>query len=145
MVDPATSTEGSSITSDNNSLLNENRQQGNSIALPRFHSSVYHGGVIRQIVKVASFHKSLPKVFSKLFFFCLSNNLRSSSTMTICFYIECCLFLWEENFCVCIIFFKECLFMWYWKLFLLTNRYPPTYISAAIISCFRILLNVNLV
>ncbi|RUS91715.1 hypothetical protein EGW08_000541 [Elysia chlorotica] len=59
MVDPA-ATEGSLIT-DSNSLLNENRQQGNSIALPRFHSSVYHGGVIRQIVKVASSSKSLPK------------------------------------------------------------------------------------
>ena len=55
------SAEGSRLA-DNNSLLNENRQQGNSIALPRFHSSVYHGGVIRQIVKVASSHKSLPKV-----------------------------------------------------------------------------------
>ncbi|KAK3791030.1 hypothetical protein RRG08_030200 [Elysia crispata] len=54
------SAEGSRLA-DNNSLLNENRQQGNSIALPRFHSSVYHGGVIRQIVKVASSHKSLPK------------------------------------------------------------------------------------
>lgn len=51
----------SSTDKSDNSLLSENRQQGNSIALPRFHSSVYHGGVIRQIVKVASSHKPLPK------------------------------------------------------------------------------------
>jgi len=38
----------SSLTSEPVSLIEENRQQSLSIARPRFHSSVYHGGIIRQ-------------------------------------------------------------------------------------------------
>ncbi|KAH9505342.1 Integrator complex subunit 5 [Bulinus truncatus] len=57
---PATSsTSGGSI--DTVSLLEENRQQSLSIALPRFHSSVYHGGVIRQNGKPQLHIKPLPK------------------------------------------------------------------------------------
>ncbi|GFN78096.1 integrator complex subunit 5 [Plakobranchus ocellatus] len=59
---PATSSSSSVVNSETSSLLQENRQQGNSIALPRFHSSVYHGGVIRQISKVSSMQKPLPKM-----------------------------------------------------------------------------------
>ncbi|BFZ06008.1 hypothetical protein BsWGS_09047 [Bradybaena similaris] len=56
-----TSTTASSLT-DTVSLMDENRQQSLSIALPRFHSSVYHGGVIRQsAANLQSSGKALPK------------------------------------------------------------------------------------
>ncbi|XP_059160155.1 integrator complex subunit 5-like [Physella acuta] len=61
---PVTAVINSSTSSGNTdtvSLLEENRQQSLSIALPRFHSSVYHGGVIRQIGKAQAPHKPLPK------------------------------------------------------------------------------------
>ncbi|XP_005098705.1 integrator complex subunit 5 [Aplysia californica] len=55
------STPAVASVNDNVSLMEENRQQSLSIARPRFHSSVYHGGIIRQSVKAHSAGKVVPK------------------------------------------------------------------------------------
>ncbi|CAL1542731.1 unnamed protein product [Lymnaea stagnalis] len=72
-----TSTTSSSV-SDTVSLLEENRQQSLSIALPRFHSSVYHGGVIRQSVKAQLPNKSYSKIQVS------SNCLTLTETLWLC-------------------------------------------------------------
>uniref|UniRef100_A0A2C9LHY6 Integrator complex subunit 5 C-terminal domain-containing protein n=1 Tax=Biomphalaria glabrata TaxID=6526 RepID=A0A2C9LHY6_BIOGL len=79
---PATSNSPHGNGVDTVSLLEENRQQSLSIALPRFHSSVYHGGIIRQIPKTQLPVKPLQKsqvvrnclIFTETLWLCCREN-----------------------------------------------------------------------